>query len=69
MKTGISIGAEEKGVLAARQTIMAILNHSRPDEVILEALKSFTRICNVDNATISNCFIGDNPPTAKKKRR
>ena len=69
MKTGIHIGAEEKGIIAARQTIMEILNHRRPDDVILEALKSFTKICNVDNAMISNCVFGDFPPKQKKGKR
>ena len=70
MDTAIKIGVEVDTVKVARDTIMEILKYNRSDDVILEGLRAFTRVCNVDHATISNCvFNADGPPTKRRKPR
>ncbi|KKL49698.1 hypothetical protein LCGC14_2312930 [marine sediment metagenome] len=55
MKNLLSIGVEKSTVLAARQTIMAILNSKAEEATKREALRTLTKITAVNNTTISGC--------------
>ncbi len=55
MKNLLSIGVEKTTVLAARQTIMAILNSKVEDKTKREALHTLTKITSVNNTVVSGC--------------
>lgn len=56
MKNLLQIGASAEAISRARGTIIDILRCKDADETTkLEALKAFTSVCSVNNATVSDC--------------
>ena len=59
METGIRIGHSEQSVKDVGDLIRDILVAPTGDAVKIAALKTMQRTLNIDNASISNCYIGD----------
>ena len=55
MKSLLQIGASEKAIREAKDTILSILNCDIDESTKVEALKAFTSVCSVDNTTVSEC--------------
>ena len=57
MNTGINIGVSKEAVVEARNAIMDILieTSTRADNLAEHALDTLAHLCNVNNATVSNC--------------
>lgn len=62
MDAMIHVGANEEAVLAARDTILAILNAPAEDKTKLMALKILATVCDVNHTVISDCtFVSEHP--------
>ena len=55
MKNLLHIGVEKDTILAARQTIMAILNSKAEEATKREALRTLTKITSVNHTVVSGC--------------
>ncbi len=55
MKNLLHIGVERDTVLAARQTIMAILNSKAEEATKRQALLTLTKITSVNHTAVSGC--------------
>jgi hypothetical protein len=67
MDTMIQVGASVDAIKEARAIIMEILRMDKSDDLLREALITFRTICNVNNTTISNCTLTNNPVTEEVK--
>jgi hypothetical protein len=62
MKALLHVGADRGAIVEARKTVLMILNvRGVGDEVKIQALKTFERVCNVDNMSITGCTFTNNP--------
>jgi hypothetical protein len=51
----LNIGANKETVVAARETILAILGSGAEQETLRTALVAFESVCSIKSATITNC--------------
>ena len=51
----VHIGASERTLSVAAQTIITVMKVERSDAVIIEGLRTLHTICNVNGASISHC--------------
>lgn len=50
----ISVGASERAVEAARETVLSILSSAAEEKTKRTALETLTKLCSVQNTNISN---------------
>jgi hypothetical protein len=54
---GIKLSVDLPTVTAARETVLAILASGADQKTQRVALESFTRLCGINGAVISNCNV------------
>lgn len=51
----LMVGASEKTVAAAKAAVLEIARQKANPDVLVQALKTFEKICSVENTSIHHC--------------
>jgi hypothetical protein len=68
MKSLMKIGAKKKAIVAARRSLVAILETGAPEGALIAACNAFYKVTRVQNINFSGCHFAQKLPQADDKK-